>query len=335
MHIYILGCYSVSVQCKFCSLNVYQKYNNIADDYISPEASLLKLFTRKVIKKNEVLGHGSYGCVEVVLWHGKEYAAKRLRTGGINEQERKRFYQQFRTEYNLLSSLSHNNIVAYVGLCFLSHSDQADVPLLMMDRMKIDLHKRLVDFSQDYSSPLTVKEKFFILLGVTKGLHYLHTHNPPVIHRDLTARNVLLDENGTAKISDFGNSRILSVDQSFCIESVTCIPGTIVYSAPEALPVKSNTRYSSKIDIFSFGHLTLFVFIDEYPYDLPHPVVISQDGERKALTEVERREKYMNKLKRKTDECHIPHIFDITMKCLDNLPSNRPCAKDILTSFEQ
>lgn len=285
------------------------------------------------MKKNEILGRGTFGCVEVVLWHGVEYAAKRLRTD-VRGREKKKFYEQFRTEYELLSSLKHENIVAYEGLCFLSHSDQADVPLLMMERLKIDLHKRLLDFTESYPGPLNLTEKFSILLGIAKGLDYLHAREPPVIHRDLTARNVLLDENNIAKIGDFGNSRILGIDQSSCIESMTCIPGTLVYSAPEALPVTSSTSYNAKIDIFSFGHLTLFVMIDEFPSVLLQSVQMNHDGTKEALSEVERRFKYMEKLKMRSVELQIPHISTLVTDCLDNRPEKRPFAKDLITHLE-
>ena len=307
----------------------------IADNYFAVEALLLKLFMKRVVKKNEVLGRGTYGSVEVVLWHGVEYAAKTLRTD-VRGQQKKKFYEQFRTEYDLLSSLNHQNIVAYVGLCFLSHSDQGDVPLLMMERLKIDLHKRLVDFTGEYPGPLVVGDKVSILLGVAEGLNYLHTHNPPVIHRDLTARNVLLDEKNVAKIADFGNSRILVINQSSCIESMTCIPGTIVYSAPEALPVSSNTRYNAKIDIFSFGHLMLFVIIDEFPCELPPAVHIRPDNTMQALSEVERRQKYMAKLKSQSAQYNnTPLIIDLVVQCLDNRPQCRPPAKDIIERIKQ
>ena len=290
---------------------------------------------KKVVKKNEVLGRGAYGCVEVVLCQGVECAAKRLRTD-VRGCGKKKFYEQFRNEYYLLSSLKHDNIVAYLGICFLSHSDQADIPVLMMERLKIDLHRRLLDFAEDYPHPLTKKEKNLILLGVAKGLKYLHTHQPPVIHRDLTARNVLLDERSTAKIADFGNSRILGIDESSCIESTNCVAGTLVYSAPEALSVGTfHAQYNAKIDIFSFGHLTLFVFIDEFPNELPPPVDISSDGSRQALSEVERREKYITKLNSRSVEYNIPLILKLVTKCLDNRPTFRPTAENLVECIKQ
>ena len=296
---------------------------------ISSEASLLKLFVKMVVKKNEVLGQGTYGCVEVVLCHGVEYAAKRLRTD-VRGQDKKKFYQRFRMEYELLSSLEHKNIVAYKGLCFLSHSDLADVPLLMMERLKIDLHRRLVDNSKEYPDPLTLREKISILLDVAEGLEYLHTHIPPVIHRDLTAKNVLLDEKNTAKIGDFGNSRILNVDQSSCFETMTCNLGTLHYSAPEAYPASSSQSYSVKIDIFSFGHMALFVMTGEFLYELLPAVQIQPDGTKESFSEKERRTKYVDMLQKVCNENDIQLMLMLVTDCLDNRPQKRPNAKKLI-----
>ena len=307
---------------------------NHAENYIiSSDASLLKLFVKRVVRKKEILGHGAYGSVEVVLWHGVEYAAKRLRTD-VRGQDKKLFYQQFHTEYELLSSLKHRNIVAYEGLCFLSHSDFADVPLLMMERLKIDLHRRLVEYSKVYPSPLTLREKMSILQDVTEGLEYLHTHQPQVIHGDLTATNVLLNEENTAKIGDFGNSRMLVIDQSCCFESRTHNLGTIHYSAPEVFPAHSFQSFTAKIDIFSFGHLALFVMIDEFPLKLLPPVQMNPDGTKEAFSETERRQAYIDKLRFMCESNNIQPVLTLVIDCLDNRPQNRPLAKHLVVCLK-
>ena len=302
-----------------------------AENYIiSSEASLLKLFVKRVVRKKEILGHGAYGSVEVVLWHGVEYAAKRFRTDVRGQDKKKKFYQKFHSEYELLSSLRHKNIVAYQGVCFLSHSDLADVPLLMMERLKIDLDRRLLDYSMEYPSPLTLKEKISILLDVAEGLQYLHTHQPQVIHGDLTAKNVLLNEENMAKIGDFGNARMLSFDQSSCIASTTCNLGTLHYTAPEVFPLQS---YNAKIDIFSFGHLTLFVMIDDFPSKLLPSVKIKTDGTREALSETERRQSYINKLQFVCESNSILPMVKLVTDCLDNRPQKRPLASDLVVGI--
>ncbi len=285
------------------------------------------------MRKKEILGHGAYGSVEVVLWHGVEYAAKRLRTDVRGQDKKKKFYQQFHSEYELLSSLGHKNIVEYQGVCFLSHSDLGDVPLLMMERLKIDLHRRLLDYSREYPGPLTLKEKLSILLDVAEGLEYLHTHQPQVIHGDLTAPNVLLDENNTAKIGDFGNARMLSFDQSSCFETTTRNLGTVSYTAPEAYPAHTLQSYNAKIDSFSFGHLALFVMIDEFPFNLLPSVQVKSDGTKEALSETERRQNYIEKLRIVCESNNIPRVKTLITDCLDNRPLKRPFAKDLVKAL--
>ena len=258
------------------------------------------------------------------MWHGVEYAAKRLRTD-VHGQDKKKFYQKFHSEYELLSSLRHKNIVAYEGVCFLSNSDLPDIPLLMMERLKIDLHRRLLD-----TSPLTLKEKLSILHDVAEGLEYLHTHQPQVIHGDLTAKNVLLNDENTAKIGDFGNARILSFDQSSCIASTTCNLGTLYYIAPEVFPAHSLQSYNAKIDSFSFGHLALFVMIGEFPDELLPPVQMKLDGAKEALSEIERRQTYIDKLQLVCGSNNIPPMVKLVSDCLDNRPQKRPLAKDMV-----
>ena len=100
--------------------------------------------------------------------------------------------------------------------------------------------------------------KLSILSDVTKGLVFLHTRSPVVVHRDLTARNVLLDAAMTAKIADLGNSRITNLRPGQLAQTMTRgIPGTLVYMPPEA----STDHYGPPLDMFSFGHLSLFAAI--------------------------------------------------------------------------
>ena len=200
----------------------------------------------------------------------------------------------------------------------------------MMELLKIDLHRRLVDYSKEYPSHLVLKEKVSILLDVAEGLEYLHTHQPQVIHGDLTATNVLLDEKGTAKIGDFGNARMHSYDQSSCFETTTRNLGTLSYTAPEASPVHALQSYNAKIDTFSFGHLTLFVMIDEFPFNLLPPVQTKQDGTIEALSETGRRQKYLEKLRIVCESNNISPMVTLITDCLDNRPKQRPLATDLV-----
>ncbi len=83
--------------------------------------------------------------------------------------------------------------------------------------------------------------------------------SPSVIHRDLSASNVLLTSFLVAKISDVGNSRIVAMSPGQIAQTLTRQPGTLVYMPPECL--NESHRYGPSLDVFSFGHLSLFTFI--------------------------------------------------------------------------
>ena len=154
--------------------------------------------------------------------------------------------QKYQQECQLMSSLHHPNVTQFLGLCFLPGTR---LPLLVMERLETSLDDLLENAP---NLPLSIKRS--ILENVASGLLYLHKRNPPVIHRDLTSKNVLLTSSLMAKITDMGNSRIIRPGQ--VVRTLSALPGTQVYMPPEAQD--DTHRYGPPLDIFSFGHLALF-----------------------------------------------------------------------------
>ena len=152
-------------------------------------------------------------------------------------------------ECQLMSDLRHPNITLFLGLCFLP---SCQFPVLVMERLEGSLDNLLETVPK---IPLTLK--YSMLEDVSRGLLYLHKHDPQIIHRDLTARNVLLTSALVAKITDLGNSRIVNIQPGQLAQTLSRNPGTLVYMPPEALSAAA--RYGSSLDIFSFGHLGIFV----------------------------------------------------------------------------
>ena len=149
-----------------------------------------------------------------------------------------------------MSRLRHPNITQFLGVCFLSKGQT--LPHLVMEKLEASLHSLLESVPR---LPLSVRVSW--LEGVCYGLNYLHSRTPAVIHRDLTASNVLLTSSLVAKITDVGNSRIIELAPGQ-VATFTKQPGTVVYMPPEAL--NETHRYGPQIDVFSFGHLALFTF---------------------------------------------------------------------------
>ena len=115
-----------------------------------------------------------------------------------------------------------------------------------------------------YTPPIPLPVKISILTDTCSGLVYLHSMESPIVHRDLTARNVLLTESLRAKITDLGNSRMVNFRPGQLAQTLTKTPGTTVYMPPEAL--SESHRYGLSLDMFSFGHLALFVLIQVSQY---------------------------------------------------------------------
>ena len=147
-----------------------------------------------------------------------------------------------------MSSLRHPNITQFLGL-YLHPGTQ--LPLLVMERLETNLDNLL-----EYMPGLPLSLKHSILEDVARGLVYLHKKTPTVIHRDLTANNVLLTSSLLAKITDMGNSRIVDMRPGQMVRTLSKLPGTLVYMPPEALG--ETHRYGPSLDIFSFGHLALY-----------------------------------------------------------------------------
>ncbi|XP_058197191.1 G-type lectin S-receptor-like serine/threonine-protein kinase RKS1 isoform X1 [Rhododendron vialii] len=188
------------------------------------------------------LGEGGFGTVyKGRLPNGQEIAVKRLaKNSGQGAEE-------FKTEVTLIAKLQHRNLVRLLGYCI-----QKDEKVLIYEYLP---NKGLNSFIFDRTkgSSIDWKMRFNIVLGIARGLLYLHQDSRlRIIHRDLKASNVLLDAEMNPKISDFGMAKIFGKDQ---IEANTNrVVGTYGYMSPE---YAMEGLFSVKSDVFSFGVLLL------------------------------------------------------------------------------
>ena len=221
--------------------------------------------------------------------------------------------------------LSHPNIVQCKGVCLLVDHP---LPVLLMERLMTSLHDYLLH--QDNSN-LPVKRKVSILLDTARGLKYLHSRTPAVIHRDLTAKNVLLDSELRAQITDFGNSRFMDLYPE-SPESLTGLPGTLEYMPPEAQG--SRITYDPRLDVFSFGHLSLFTITQKAIVPLLLPSYIDDNtGELHARSEVKRREEFVKSTEQMLSE--DPSLVEMIKQCLHNNPAQRPHTEELVNRLTQ
>lgn len=280
-----------------------------------------------VQRTGELLGRGSFGAVEKLVYNQAACAGKKIHESLIDTRNigASSLIKKFEQECKILKDLRYPHIVQFLGLCFFEDSQY---PVIVMELLESNVEKWVTESQKEH--PFSLKAE--ILRDTAKGLHYLHSQNPPIIHRDITARNVLLTSSMKAKIADLGNACI--VPPQSLSSTLTRMPGTIPYMPPEANA--SHAQYDDKLDMFSFGHFSLFVIIQRSPFELLPPTYPDPERPDKILgrSEFERRKMYIKDLYMKFSKCH--EISLMIEDCLHNSPHRRPSARkviDILTEI--
>ncbi|XP_068322772.1 cysteine-rich receptor-like protein kinase 10 [Pyrus communis] len=220
---------------------------NVRDDTETLESLQFDLGTIETatnkFSDNNKLGEGGFGVVfKGTLANEQEIAVKRL------SKSSKQGVQEFKNEVSLVAKLQHRNLVRLLGFCLEGEETllvYEYVPNQSLDYFLFESKKReRLDWSR----------RCMIIEGITRGIVYLHEDSRlRVIHRDLKASNILLDENMNPKISDFGMARMFGVDDQ-TQGNTKRIVGTYGYMAPE---YAMEGLYSIKSDVFSFGVLLL------------------------------------------------------------------------------
>ena len=261
------------------------------------------------------IGVGAYGRVFEVEYCGTVCAAKEVHpilVQGVRREEFEATKKAFLSECIRSSSLGHPNIVTFLGVY--NPGGQSLLPVLVMERMQ----ESLTSVVEKYPNiPMYVK--LSMLLDVSRGLWYLHTHHPPIIHRDLSPNNVLLTSQFVAKISDLGVAKVIQADSK---KTKTRAPGTVDFMPPEAL--LESPEYGPPLDVFSYGGVILHVVNQEWPEPLHYVMTDPKTGKILGLSEVERRQQHMKKMTGTPAD-----LRPLVEQCLDNQPSRRPPISDV------
>ncbi|KAG8655497.1 LEAF RUST 10 DISEASE-RESISTANCE LOCUS RECEPTOR-LIKE PROTEIN KINASE-like 2.4 [Manihot esculenta] len=223
-------------------------YENI-EEFLQSHNNLMPIrYSYSDIRKitrgfKEKLGEGGYGFVyKGKLRSGQFAAIKTLGKSKANGQD-------FINEVATIGRIHHTNIVKLIGFCV--EGSKHALVYEFMSNGSLDNYI----FCEEGSISLSWKKLYEISLGVARGIEYLHQGcNMQILHFDIKPHNILLDENFTPKISDFGLAKLYPTKGS--ITSLTTVRGTIGYMAPE-LFYKNIGRVSYKADVYSFGMLLL------------------------------------------------------------------------------
>ena len=258
------------------------------------------------------LGYGSHATVLELEYMGQKCAGKKIHNELLRYKRTSHIIRQFEEECRLLSQLHHPNIIKFLGVYF---QQGEKVPIMVMEFLPTNLTTYI---EQNYS---TTQDKicYSILYDVAKGLSYLHSQAPPIIHGDLSSNNILLTHNKTAKISDMGKATFLNMTP-LQISRLMQTTGTPAYMPPEVMT--ANYKYDTSVDEFSYGILMIHIFSGR----LPRPQTGPQRMEKDKLipvTEAERREVFLQAL----GNSHP--LIGLIQKCICNNPKRRAHVTEI------
>ena len=180
------------------------------------------------------IGIGSYGEVYKGTWRGTEVAVKRFLEQNLSPQ----LVQEFKDEVDIMARLRHPNVVLFMGA--VTRPNQLAIVTQFIPRGSLYrlLHRAKAD--------LDARRRLQMALDIARGMNYLHSSRPAIVHRDLKSPNLLVDRDWTVKVCDFGLSRV----KSTTFLTSRSHGGTPEWMAPEIL---RNEPSDEKCDVYSFG----------------------------------------------------------------------------------
>ena len=286
-------------------------------------------FTYKDLQRStkgfkEKLGAGGFGSVyRGVLANKTVVAVKQLE--GIEQGEK-----QFRMEVATISSTHHLNLVRLIGFC-----SEGRQRLLVYEFMKNGSLDNLLFVAENQSERLLNWEfRFNIALGTAKGITYLHEEcRDCIVHCDIKPENILLDENYSAKVSDFGLAKLIN-PKDHRYRTLTSIRGTRGYLAPEWL---ANLPITSKSDVYSYGMVLLEIVSGRRNFE------VSPETNRKKFSVWAYEEFEKGNVKGVLDRRladqdinmeQVMRAVQVSFWCIQEQPSHRPMMGKVVQMLE-
>ncbi|KAH6783805.1 hypothetical protein C2S52_008764 [Perilla frutescens var. hirtella] len=287
----------------------------------------MRIFTSKELEKatdrfneSRILGQGGQGTVyKGMISDGRIVAVKKSKL--VDECQ----LVEFINEIAILSQVNHRNVVRLLGCCL-----ETEVPLLVYEFIPNGTLYSLIH-DQDTGIPFSWDIRFRIATEIAHALAYLHyATSVPIYHRDMKSTNILLDEKYRAKLSDFGISRSVAIDQTHL---TTNVKGTFGYVDPEYF---QTGKFTEKSDVYSFGVVLVELLTGK------KPIATCLTEEERSLVVCFLSSMEENQLKKILDariteqgvnEEHTG-VAELAKRCLDLTGRKRPTIREVATELE-
>ncbi|CAO2827788.1 unnamed protein product [Amaranthus hypochondriacus] len=283
----------------------------------------LQIATDNFNEKN-VLGQGGFGKVyKGVLGDNTKVAVKRL-----TDYESPGGDAAFQREVEMISVAVHRNLLRLIGFCTTPTERLLVYPY--MQNLSVAYRLREIKPGEPV---LDWPNRKRIALGTARGLEYLHEHcNPKIIHRDVKAANVLLDEDFEAVVGDFGLAKLVDVRKT---NVTTQVRGTMGHIAPEYL---STGKSSERTDVFGYGIMLLELVTGQRAIDFSR---LEEEDEVLLLDHVKKleRERKLDaivdkNLKNEFDIQDVQMMIQVALLCTQSTPEERPAMSDVVRMLE-
>ncbi|CAI9116400.1 OLC1v1017536C1 [Oldenlandia corymbosa var. corymbosa] len=283
----------------------------------------LQVATDSFSNKN-ILGRGGFGKVyKGRLADGSLVAVKRLK-----EERTPGGELQFQTEVEMISMAVHRNLLRLRGFCMTPTERLLVYPYMANGSVASCLRERPPN-----EPPLDWPTRKRIALGSARGLSYLHDHcDPKIIHRDVKAANILLDEEFEAVVGDFGLAKLMDYKDTHV---TTAVRGTIGHIAPEYL---STGKSSEKTDVFGYGIMLLELITGQRAFDLARLAndddVMLLDWVKGLLKEKKLEMLVDPDLQNNYIECEVEQLIQVALLCTQGNPMDRPKMSEVVRMLE-
>ena len=268
------------------------------------------------IQLGEEIGRGSYSTVVEATWQGSVVAVKEFISvlDDLRVSELQSYKQKFFQECEQNFQLSHINIVHFIGIYY---PPGALLPRLVMKK----LHCSLTRCLEDRRNTLISKNALLAIIHIARGLKYLHSHSPPIVHHDLSSDNILLAADMTPKINCLNAVKFLDAN---VLSQMARASATSDFIPPEVL--SDQPQFGPEVDVFSFGCVMLHTLSRQWPSPSEPVITDPVTQQPKSQSEVDRRQQYFDVIESEKlfQKIQLGVLFSLIKTCLCNLPKDRP-----------